>query len=548
MKIYLPLLIFIFCRVNLARAQYYDRNVGTIQHYEGPAKLTFDNSSTYSTRPLKTILSTYSPPSTSSSYSTQSSGAGTYTAPIDYTNFSNHYQPGKFEHGWHLFDDGWGFIDKAGKLGAPIFDQIKDDRDIDIPKGYTLGIIQGRNGERKLGLYDSDFNTIIPPSYEDIIPSGDLFITQQSHSYIFFNKSGKKITGKTYDSVATAGDCYIIGISGKFGLINSMAKEILPVKYDYIEGTENGFIVRDATGYNVFDHTGKETISKKYPSLAPGIDGFIFKTAEKSGMLSPDGKELTPAIYDNIEPSYPLLIVSRGHYKGFLNKNGTELVAAKFTGAFRFSREFFLVYESAEKFGILNTEGIEICPPKYSDIKQISLWDLTGPREKYDPAIFDLYECTIRKDNEFKTGLLDKSGREIVPPAFNYFTPYAKSLIETHTEGKTGLVDKTGKELFPPTKGLMLLDSDVPGLFELYVGNKYGLINEAGKIIVEPKYDLVGASGYKGYIVVTNKRGKKNFSYGLVDETGKTIVEPIFDSQIEMYKTVSGLGIQLVWR
>jgi hypothetical protein len=65
--------------------------------------------------------------------------------------------------------------------------------------------------------------------------------------------------------------------------------------------------------------------------------------------------------------------------------------------------------------------------------------------------------------------------------------------------------------------------SSSDGMIWVILNNKYGFVNEVGKVMVPPIYDMVGKF-YEGRVWV-----ELNNKYGFVDATGKIVVPIIYD-------------------
>ena len=95
---------------------------------------------------------------------------------------------------------------------------------------------------------------------------------------------------------------------------------------------------------------------------------------------------------------------------------------------------------------------------------------------------------------------------------------------------KYGFIDETGKEIVKPKYDLInnFGDKGIGNWTLVRIGNKYGFIDYSGKEIVKPKYDSIYNFCEKGIgnwalVRIGNK-------FGFIDDTGNEIVKPIYDS------------------
>ncbi len=84
------------------------------------------------------------------------------------------------------------------------------------------------------------------------------------------------------------------------------------------------------------------------------------------------------------------------------------------------------------------------------------------------------------------------------------------------------------------TSDIIIFDTD--RLIPVEKSNKYGFINNKGKLVIDYKYDEV-SNFYNGYTIVYKKDNKSNERYILIDENGKEIVYAENSADIKYYET-----------
>ena len=157
-----------------------------------------------------------------------------------------------------------------------------------------------------------------------------------------------------------------------------------------------------------------------------------------------------------------------------------------------------------------------------------------------------------------KYGLIDKMGKYLVLPEFDYIDDFSEGLALVGVDGKTGYIDKTGKMVIPlqvnggnskfleglataklkgndklgyidkTGKVVIPLQFDYAtqfsqGIAVVRVNNKYGYINKQGHYLIPPQFDY--ATRFSQGIAVVESHQKS----GLIDKTGKYIITPSFD-------------------
>lgn len=119
-------------------------------------------------------------------------------------------------------------------------------------------------------------------------------------------------------------------------------------------------------------------------------------------------------------------------------------------------------------------------------------------KPKYDTvSLFD-YDMVYKGGHVFaevkmngKPMMINEKGTVAVPPKYEYIkliNGLEEPTFIISKNNKFGLFGK-GKELFPPVSDWL---SDLyPGLYEIHVNGKYGLINTKGEILIPAIYDLL---------------------------------------------------------
>jgi hypothetical protein len=115
---------------------------------------------------------------------------------------------------------------------------------------------------------------------------------------------------------------------------------------------------------------------------------------------------------------------------------------------------------------------------------------------KYDTVSFFDYNVFYKGDHVIaevrfngKPMAINEKGTVIVPPKYDFINAIQQSAdfaFFIFRNGKVGVFTK-GKELFPPIYDFM--DVTSYGHFKVHKDNKWGLINDAGKIVIPIAYD-----------------------------------------------------------
>jgi len=214
--------------------------------------------------------------------------------------------------------------------------------------------------------------------------------------------------------------------------------------------------------------------------------------------------------------------------KTIVNKRGERLIFDDII-----ENDSFYLTKNNDKFGTLNSDGIEIIKPDYDEIiltkyglfkvRQNNLYGLIDSNGtvvvpvKYtfisDNAIAGMVEMRIDK----KYGFFNLSNNYIIEAIYDSVTYFEYGISRVQIEGKYGCIDKNGTEI-------ILIEYDYISEFyanvaEITKNDKHGYITIDGKEILQPVYDEVDNDGYL-YHFYFGRRGK---TFTCVDEKGKFI-------------------------
>jgi WG containing repeat len=134
-----------------------------------------------------------------------------------------------------------------------------------------------------------------------------------------------------------------------------------------------------------------------------------------------------------------------------------------------------------------------------------------------------------------KFGFIDKSGKVVIPPQFQYAFPFSEGLAQIRsndgTSLKVGFIDKTGKAVIP------LQFSDAADFSEDFAlvrtqDGTTAFIDRTGKLSISapPEVDIEG--GFSEGLVVVKLKQKdplEQSKYGYMDKTGKLVITPQFE-------------------
>jgi uncharacterized protein YqkB len=305
----------------------------------------------------------------------------------------------------------WGFVSKTGKEIVPCkYDGIL----------YSNAFLIVTLNEKQ-GLLDLTGKEIIPVINKNVFlcdENGFFWILVDDNKKYYYHKSGLKLDTKTDFKNGVA----IVSLNKKYGLIDKNVHFVLPYKYDNIENFYNGFAIVSLNG--------------------------------KCGQINSKGVEKVPCKYDKVfllEKGRTLAL--RDNKQGYVDTLGIEIVPVKYDEIYGFNDNIIIVKLNG-KFGLVDLQsGTELISPKYD-----LLTKLKGDYAKSNNG------GTPNADNiviDGKWGLVSSSGKEIIPPKYNYIYDYVEDMALVVNEGtydpvkknfvnaKYGYINKNGEEVIP---------------------------------------------------------------------------------------------------
>ncbi|MBI3511908.1 MAG: WG repeat-containing protein [Bacteroidetes bacterium] len=216
---------------------------------------------------------------------------------------------------------------------------------------------------------------------------------------------------------------------GKYGFIDTTGKIIISPVYDEVMTFSNGFAaVRNGTKWGFVDHTGKEIIPLHYTSV-----GSFSKEGLARAAVFPNEADMGPPkngmSYEEYEP-----------YAGYIDKTGKWVIKPQFTSAGDFS------------------EGLA-------------------------PASVD-YQLA---------GFIDRNGKFVIEPKYDYCGEFSDGIAYVKIRTYNGIyIDKTGKTSKIYTVDNPPPDKSVPLHLDVDANDRYGFIDDKGKVVIEHNYRKAG--------------------------------------------------------
>ncbi|WEK54411.1 MAG: WG repeat-containing protein [Candidatus Cohnella colombiensis] len=374
------------------------------------------------------------------------------------------------------------------------------------------------------------WDTLTPEQWDDIIPEGDYYrIIKVSKygekTYGLMDKSGKFIFRPEYRRLVKVGP-------------NKLLAEVL------INNKRTDFI--DMNGKTAFSLPGNYTVSDFYKDRAVAeFNSYMYFDGKdnifvqgNSGVINSKGKFIITNKYDSIR----------------------QLVNTKDGKIYYWVRPIINGHKITM---IFDANGKELT--RFDSIRLVSEHSLIGGLDTFNSDTI----VAVKND---KLGTVNMAGKTVVPFIYEQFveTPFGATFdlsrheeeLKEHfhnglaifiKENKYGVVNNKGKVIIPPNydrirlirsfpkqTGSRVLRTEDTSLFLLDKNDKYGLADSTGKIIVKPEWNSIG--DFSEGLAEVQKGGK----YGFIDMKGRIVVTPQFDWEWSPDQVLFEDGIRIV--
>lgn len=295
----------------------------------------------------------------------------------------------------------WGFIDKTGKLVIPA--------KFDTAGAFCEGLACVREG-KKLGYVNKTGAYVIPlqfdwPNIEDHTDTPDLDFSKEIISKYEFG-----------DGLAPA------SIGGKWGYIDKQGKFVVQPRYMECTPFLNGIgSSHNVGGLVLFDNTGK---------VISDLKGTVHSYAEDVSI-----KMVSP-------------ITDIQHRFVYVNKQGEQVIPTEFADAREFSEGLACVApipfaaNENQAYGYIDHTGKLVIPAGfYVSGNNMASAFIDGR------AIVTKMETDAMGNNHMNHGVIDKTGRWVVPPKYNSISAYREGVARVFDDLKSFFIDKNGAQV-----------------------------------------------------------------------------------------------------
>lgn len=410
---------------------------------------------------------------------------------------------------------GWGYIDENGnEVIETKYIFLTDFQDGICKATYTAQRKHPRTGNLRnvdlTGLLDVNGILLTYKDYDDIT-----FYFDYNNFEPFFNPHASIVT--------TSGN--------KKGLIDKSGVEIITAEFDDILSLKKVTAIKNNSKWALINKEGKQLTDFIFDYINEHKN-FLFGQQDGARyLLNQDTGERLSDVKININYNFSdqdnntdygndmdAFIVRSGERYTLLRKDGKTIITAKYLG--KSSDEYYTI-KNDKNFGLMNSSGKLVIDSIYKDV---------GVAGK-DDRLMNFY---ARKHDD-SVVYFTKDYKKIPIVAENYHVQNGRIVFSKN--GKWGIMDESGKILIKPIY-------DMIDGFESYdyttakTDNfrKNGIISRDGKIISPFIYDQIYDYQSKNMIVVSNNK------YGLINHKGKSILPTIYKSIESFFDSEGNYG------
>ena len=354
------------------------------------------------------------------------------------------------------------------------------------------------------------------------------YVAKKGNSYALLNQNGQPITAFEFDNVDINDQYLAVQKKGLWGIINNKGEVIVPFKFSnilYYNSQSNQLLAIKDNATAAFFVGNKEL---KIPTENAIITeaGIIYQKNGKFGLLNPQEKNSLPAEYDAIKT------YGYNNYESPIKGSTVKLVKSPLP---------FFALKKNNLFGLADAQGKIVAPVQYDEVtyeigRNYYLLNKNKLKGLYLPqntplfldavynALYPSYtNNAIVAIKDGKYGLLDKSGKVMLPFEYESIMDYNTDRFLVKKNGRQGMVGSKGNVLIP----IEYNDISSFGGFNfsdyyfVKKDNLYGIMKANGQVILPVKFTWVGDYGQ---MIV----GELNKKWSLYDEQGFLLTpEPI---------------------
>jgi hypothetical protein len=290
-----------------------------------------------------------------------------------------------------------------------------------------------------------------------------------------------------YSWISIAQSLYPFKRNELWGYLDSTGKEVIAPAYPMAGFFYDGLAyvqIGDALGY--IDVTGKEVIKSKYPAAYNFNEGYACVMEEedwgvinKAGEMVIEPKFATPMMFHNGLARFKLDRSLFSTY-GFVNTKGDTIIDPIFEKAGEFSNGLCMASKDGYTYGYINEKGEWAIQPTF-DIG--AALKINGEYDFSDKDFSNGYVAVLKEE---KYGLMDKTGKMVLPFKYVFLGKYAEGVLPAKKDSLYGYIDLKGNWVIKPKyNGAEAFNHGLAAVSKgPFLEEKWGFINHEGKVVI----------------------------------------------------------------
>jgi hypothetical protein len=387
--------------------------------------------------------------------------------------------------GYDTCDGGlWGIIDTTAQELLPARYKV-----VTRATGSEVNV----QGDAGWGLYDwATRQMVIPPQYEKLQRISRTHVAiLRAERWGVLNNRGQMVVDPAHDEFRDAGLGYLAYRQGLvFGLMDSTGRILFPPKYDRLQVQPYGWVIyHEKTGKGLTDTTGRVITTPFLVSVDYYAPDFCLIYSSGGRAINRLGTEIISHGYHRCFMANDSTIVGYDpNYLRWYDTKGKPLKTMTFEELDPFDANKVARAKIDGQWGLLNTQGEWIIPPKYEEVKVY------------------LHTAKARKGEDWSFFYFDENGRS--------------SKVKRIVLIKDNATPSTSNTSMATNIGWFL------------ARNLWGLRDmNSGNFLIDPKYQKVEVIPGTNVTLVWDKiKGTEDRAWAMVDHTsGKQLCDPLFE-------------------
>jgi hypothetical protein len=382
----------------------------------------------------------------------------------------------------------------------------------------------------KWGIFNEQGKIAANAIYDTIqVKFNDILMFKKDGLYGLIALNGKELAKAQFEEIADFSDGFFrVKQKGKYGYSSKFGKVYIKPSYEDASSFQKlQAIVKQDNKYGIIDVRNKFILAPTYSFIDRDKAAHYYRVMEKDPadqkeklfLYGLDMKKLSSKGYDTVYVSDLVNLVrvkSEGRVNFFSIADKKNSITGDFEDAKAFKNGYAFVRMNG-KWGAIDENG-----------KQLVGYN-------YDSLQYEWFQKTLvfRSFLNGKVGILDLTGKEIIPNEFEVIATSLPNYLKVKKNGKWGVIRTTGGE---PLVNFLYdhisnkLDDPIapewPAIFQKK--EKFGLMNEKGVEIYEAKAIVIDYVGEGMYAV------KEKKTFGVLNSNASNEYSPQYD-QIEVY-------------